>query len=131
MHIVKTDGGAKAEGRGRERADCTVRATAICLGVPYAEAHQRLAALGRKRGCRFPFGTVAAKLGLADRAELSCRRLSTVLPQLGKGRYVVSVSCHVFAVVDGVVHDTFVPKENAHVRLVYEFQAQEKNYAEE
>src|SRR6185369_557229 len=50
--IIKTsDGGRSASGID-ERLDCSVRATAIALGLSYAEAHGKLKALGRRTGCR-------------------------------------------------------------------------------
>src|ERR1043165_6455934 len=95
-----TDSGREGAGFSGERADCTVRALAACLGIPYAEAHARLKAQGRKDRCRFTFRLHSEALGFELVPELSGKRLSHVLAEIPSGRFLVRVSKHIFAVVD-------------------------------
>jgi hypothetical protein len=88
-----------------ERRDCTVRATSTVMGLPYGDVYKRIAAIGRKKNKGIPYPRVAREFDLKMRPELSCHHLSTILPDMQKGRFVVRVSRHVFAVVDGVVID--------------------------
>jgi hypothetical protein len=92
---------------------------ATVFGIPYAEAHARLAKLGRKprAGFRFRYREVQ-NLGLELRPEFSCQHLKTVLPEMASGRFIVRVAGHVFAVVDGVVVD-LTPPINQIVLMVY------------
>jgi hypothetical protein len=103
-----------------EERDCTVKATAAVLGITYAEAHAKMKALGRKDRRRFKFKKVYADLGLELRPDLSCRTVEKILPELRNGRFVIRVSRHVFAVVDGQVHDMPPAKPKSRVLMVYE-----------
>jgi len=102
-----------------EKKDCTVRALALAGGVKYPAAHAVLAGLGRLNKKSFRFWEAAQVLKFSERIELSRRRLQTVLPELKKGRYIVSVAGHVFAVVDGTIYDGD-PGLKRIVRRVYE-----------
>jgi len=104
-----TDGGRTASGLSGEQLDCTVRAFAIARGVPYIEAHAELSRLGRLPGKGFKFRVVAQKRpDLFTRQYLpkgERRRVRTLLRTLPPGRHVLRIHRHVFAVVDGIVHD--------------------------
>ena len=117
-----TDAGRNAYGFPNEARDCTVRATAVALQMPYKDAHARLKALGRKNRCRFTFeGKCIEALGLESRPEFSCRRADKVLPELAAlgGRFIVRVSKHVYAVVDGTIYDNQLFEPNQKVKMVY------------
>jgi len=110
-----------------ERHDCTVRALACAKGISYDEAHACMNAYGResRRGVKNATLTVAyesagfkmaAIFGTTKKARFlkHCHpdvpnfkgtTLKKLLPILGKGRYIVGIRGHVFAVVDGVVMD--------------------------
>lgn len=103
-----------------ERADCSVRATAAALGLDYSEAHQRLAALGRKRNRGVKYRLIAAELGLEARPDLSARTLGKILPDMQSGRFVVRVYRHVFAVVNGLIVDNKPTNLNCRVKMVYQ-----------
>lgn len=118
MDMHYTDCGRRDAGL-RERRDCTVRATAAVLDITYPEAHSRLESIGRKRGKGFPFKEAAPKLGLETCPELSCRRLGEILPEMHEGRFVVRIARHVFAVINGVIHDTVPPAPHKLVKMVY------------
>lgn len=105
----------------KDRADCTVRATATVLGIPYAEAHAKLKALGRKnrRGFNLFSPECQKALGLKMR-HAGGLPVGAMLPELKQGRFIVYVSHHVFAVVDGKVFDHAVPNERKNIVSVYE-----------
>ena len=103
----QTDAGRSAAGF-TECRDCTVRAYAIAKQIPYADAHAKLKALGRKQRRGWDW---AGQFANSDEFELlpefSARRVEKVLPELPPGRFVVHVRGHVFAVVDGVACDDY------------------------
>ena len=116
MNIRLTDCG-RTQG---EKLDCTVRATASCLGLSYVDAHARLKTLGRKDGRRFAFWKVTNQLNLNLRSDLSCMTLRKALPEMKQGNFIVRVRGHVFAVIDGVIIDTMSPNFDGHIKMVYE-----------
>lgn len=108
--------------RGGERRDCTVRAVAAAFNIPYQEAHDRMAALGRKpkRGFDFRIGKVQTLGNIECRPDLCCSSVGGIWPALQKGRFIVKVPRHVFAVVDGEAYDLEAPKSKQRVKMVYE-----------
>jgi hypothetical protein len=111
-----------------ERNDCTVRALAVALDIPYETSHARLAQLGRKPKHGFPFYRAAEALK-ANRLALPSQRRVTVgsclaIPRLAAGRYVVRVAKHVFAVVDGVPSERINPRQV--VTSVWDFTASDR-----
>ena len=136
MRKVITDGGKKASGFSQESKDCTVRALSICCAVSYEEAHAALASEGRRtaRPCttsvllravnKFKHAeplTVPRELkniylpdGFYVQRWLGCN-IKTFVQNLGPGRYLISIKKHVFAVIDGVIYDSF--KQHAGARV--------------
>jgi len=106
--------------KSRERADCTVLATQFAFGLSYETAHGLMAAHGRKLGCCAAFWDAAPRLGLVQRPDLSCMTVIKALEGMQNGRFIVSMSRHVFAVVDGRIFDNHFTKEKARVEMVYE-----------
>jgi hypothetical protein len=116
--FVKTD----ASRPSTERADCTVRAIATCMNIPYEVAHEIMRNKGRKDRCRTHFRLpIIQDLGFDDRAELSCMTVERSLKGMNHGRFIVSVRGHVFAVVNGVVYDQSPPPKKQRVEMVYEY----------
>lgn len=142
LPIVVTDGGRKAAGfKGRQPGDCVTRAIAIATGTPYRKVYDMVneeakrerpgrRSDGRKRG------RSSARNGVH---KATVRRLMTALgwtwtPTMSigsgckvhlrrgeipmTGRLVVSVSKHLVAVVDGVIHDVSDPSRDGD-RCVY------------
>jgi len=103
---------SKAKG---EHNDCTVKALTAATGLPYDQCHAALKKLGRKnrRGCNWmTMGPLAAKaLGFnLDRLDFSEYNAKTMITaardrRLQAGNFVVQVSRHVAAMVDGKVID--------------------------
>ncbi len=104
-----------------ERNDCTVHALAALLGIPYIEAYVKMLELGRKPKRGFHWYKVAKHFGLVETPWLHRRRVHSVVqdPSVKQGRYVVQVPRHVFAIVDGVIHDTGNPRPARIVKKVW------------
>lgn len=118
------DGGRAAAGFQGKTGDCVTRSIAIATSIPYREVYDALNALAsnerigkRKRGKsssrtgvyrstyhKYLLGigwrwTPTMKIGAGCTVHLRADELPT-------GRLVVSVSRHITAVIDGVIHDT-------------------------
>lgn len=124
----------------KESNDCTVRALANASNIPYKSAHDLLKKHGRKSGCGCNsdvwhkayteagfkllglYGTTARtrhiskKIGVSPKSGISIGRL---LPSLGNGRYIVVITGHALAIVDGNIIDTGFSKSGASVVALY------------
>jgi hypothetical protein len=118
------DGGRSAAGYRGKTGDCVVRSIAIATGVPYqhiydlvnrASVHERTGT--RKRGIsnartgvyKSTIHRVMKSLGWVWTPTMQIGSGCTVHlrpDELPGGRLVVSVSKHLTAMIDGVVHDT-------------------------
>jgi hypothetical protein len=127
LNVALSDGGRKEHGF-KERGDCSVRAAAHALGIPYPDAHAKLKALGRKNRAGFNLYQPdrCRALGLSRRDCACGMMVKDVLPTLDGGRHIIEVSHHFFAVVDGKVFDSFIPNPRQHVRRIYTVNQQEK-----
>lgn len=117
--------GATSSGETR---DCTVRALSNASGMDYDKAHSLLKKYGRKNRCGAMFGTMYAAYkeagfvmdsvhGTTGQARFVARftkretqegiTLAKLLPKLGFGEYIVNVTGHAIAVVNGRIIDTF------------------------
>ncbi len=123
-HFQIDDGGRAAAGYTGKAGDCVVRAIAIATGRPYqqiydlvnrAAVHERTGK--RKRGVsnartgvyRTSIRRVMKTLGWVWTPTMQIGSGCTVhlrADELPQGRLVVSVSKHLTAVIDGVIHDT-------------------------
>lgn len=126
--FIDTDGGRALTHKG-ERRDCTVRALATCLDMPYTLAHTILERAGRRpqKGHYF----VPPRLPiLAEKfqpmEQLSGRTVAAALREVPPGRYVFKVARHVFTVIKDEarpewpeVLDTFEPKPRQRLVMVY------------
>lgn len=113
---------------GLEKNDCTVRALANAGGIDYADAHVLLKKHGRKNQCGAMFSTMNKAYteagfvlnsihGTTGQARFVARTtkreasegitLGKLLPKLGFGEYIVNVTGHAVAVVNGKIIDTF------------------------
>lgn len=109
----------------RDRNCCTVITTALVMGIPFADAQELLRQVGRKKHKGFVYANGAPKLGLKVQDEEVLgkkQRLYKALEKFSKGRFVFRIARHVFAVIDGVVHDDQRPKHNALVTAVYKWE---------
>jgi hypothetical protein len=131
---------AKGESSERERNDCTVRALANATGMAYSEAHSLLSKHGRKFKCGaffMVYHRAYLEAGLAlqgiygstRRARIASSRanvtagagitIGRMLPRLQQGRYVVLITGHALAVVDGRIIDAGGQRSGSHVFAVY------------
>ena len=103
---------SKAHG---EHNDCTVKALTAATGLSYAECHAALAKAGRphRKGCVFMVAGKAAAASLGWNMEMlsnSNFRAKTMITAerdalFQRGRWVIQVSRHVAALIDGKVID--------------------------
>ena len=113
---------------GKETNDCTVRALASASKMPYEDAHILLNKHGRKNHIGASFRSMMNAYleagfelksvhGTTQNAKWVARHtnmfacegitLAKILPKLGKGSYILNVTGHAVAVVDGNLIDTF------------------------
>lgn len=104
----------RGECAANERADCTVIALSIGLGIPYDVAYRMLEAAGRRPN--HGFGLSAWLRGKSQIGDMLCGykvtsvhvpwlTLTQVRHDFPKGRFIVRKRGHVFAMLDGVVLD--------------------------
>ena len=136
MRFQFNDGGRKAAGYRGKTGDCVVRSVAIATGLPYQQVYDLVNQLGvTERTGKRKRGKSSARTGVY---KDTTRRLLESLgwhwtptmqigsgctvhlrsDELPSGRLVVSVSKHLTAVLDGVVHDTHDPSRRG-TRCVY------------
>jgi hypothetical protein len=143
IRFVYDDGGRAAAGFKGEADDCVVRAISIAMEKPYrevygaltvaqrqyAESHRgRVAERIRKRGVtprngawKQVYRPYLEALGWAWTPTMQVGSGCTVhldAAELPSGRLIVSVSRHLVAMIDGVVHDTHDPARDG-TRCVY------------
>lgn len=127
MRFVCNDGGRVAAGYTGKAGDCVCRSICIATGLPYQQVYDRLAEgnATQRAGKRGKRGTRTARDGISTKRKwfndymesLGFTWVPTMLVgqgckvhlrdgELPMGRLVVSVSKHMCAVIDGVLHDT-------------------------
>jgi hypothetical protein len=130
------DGGRKAAGYKGKTGDCVVRSVAIAAGLPYQQVYDSVNKLStRERTGKRKRGISNARTGVY---KATTRKLLESLgwewtptmevgsgctvhlraDELPPGRLIVSVSGHLTAVIDGVIHDTHDPSRRG-TRCVY------------
>lgn len=134
MNFVFDDGGRKAAGFKGNAGDCVVRAIAITTGRPYREVYVALsegAGAERKSRGRSARNGIHASRKWFKELMRSWGFEWTPTMQIGSGctvhlrdgelpmgRLIASVSGHMVAVIDGVMHDTSDPSRGG-TRCVY------------
>jgi hypothetical protein len=119
------DGGRSAAGYQGNTGDCVCRAISIAAGVPYAEVYETINRLAKsERTGKRKRGVSSARSGVY---RTTCMKVMQKLgavwyPTMGigtgcrvhlredelpkQGRYILSLSKHWAAWIDGVLHDT-------------------------
>lgn len=124
---VYDDGGRAAAGFKGSAGDCVCRSIAIATGRPYAEVYNALNAAGKTERLRKGRSRSSARAGV--RKDTTRRYMESIgwrwvptmqfgvgcrvhldAAELPAGRLVVSVSRHLTAMIDGVIHDTHDPR---------------------
>jgi len=136
MKFLYDDGGRKDAGFSGNARDCVARSISIATGIPYGAVYgeiNRLGSLERKSKNRK--GKSHARTGVHNPTfKKYMNNLGWVWTptmfvgqgckihlreeELPIGKLIVSVSKHITAVVDGVVHDTYDPSRDGS-RCVY------------
>lgn len=134
-HWSYDDGGRAASGFRGEAGDCVARSLAIILDRPYREVYDEINVFVKTNERRRKKGSSSSRTGVY---KTTTRRIMehfgfgwTPTMQVGQGctvhlradelpsgRIIASVSKHVCAVIDGVVHDTHDPTREG-TRCVY------------
>lgn len=132
MFFVYDDGGRAAAGFKGSTGDCVARSIAIATRQPYRDVYDALNALGkRERTSKRKRGKSNAREGVYKGTirrymeSIGWKWHPTMLigsgckvhladGELPAGRLVVSVSKHLTAVIDGVIHDTHDPQREMH-----------------
>jgi hypothetical protein len=104
------DGGKSTSKRSKQNYDCTVRALAIYKNIPYDEAYDILKNEGRKSGSGFMLSEWLVKNGFIRKtfpAIKGQKRMNpaTFCKEYKTGKYICKTAKHVFAVINGVLHD--------------------------
>jgi hypothetical protein len=100
-----------ASSKQHENNDCTVKALAIATGLDYSVVHAAFTKAGRKnrKGCNRRITKIAAAaLGFdMEPTVFSAKTAITVERdrRLQSGRYVIGMTRHLAAMVDGKLHD--------------------------
>lgn len=120
-HFIATDAG-RVPG---ESNDCTVRSLATATGLPYEKAHLILAQFGRQKNKGVVFAQfmheawrrIIPGLQTFDILMVPYEGLTVekFLRRNYKGRYIVSVRRHVFAVIDGKAYDTGLSRSRSRI----------------
>lgn len=142
MQVIITDGGKSKAGYKVKSGDCVVRAIAIASELPYQqvyealEGYNRIASLGRSRVAKKlqKRGSSPRNGNFKESYEMYLQSLGFAwVPtmfvgqgckvhlrseELPGGRIIASVSKHLVAVIDGVIHDNHDCSRNG-TRCVY------------
>lgn len=128
--FIKNDGGRKKAGLDHDKKSCTVRSLAIVAGLAYEDAYECCRLAGRKinhgisdiqiiQSLKFAHKKFAIRFEAipAPRKEhpeiagyvraVKHGTFAQIARQCPKGRYLLTSRSHAFALVDGVLHDTF------------------------
>lgn len=120
------DGGRTNSKRPKQKSDCTVRAIAITKGLPYDVAYDLLKSEGRKshRGFNLqkwlnqqPWAKKIAFQAVKGQPRMNP---STFCRQFPNGSYICRSAKHVFAVVDGVLCDTWEQRPDRCIYTAWE-----------
>jgi len=136
MNVIITDGGRAAAGfKGKASGDCVCRAVAVAAEMPYREVYDLINSLNAQYPPRGTKKQSSARTGCSKKIidKLFEHLGWTWTPTMGigtgckvhlredelpAGRLVVNVSCHLVAVIDGVLYDSHNSLRNG-TRCVY------------
>ena len=128
MQFQFNEGGRKKAGRKGSAGDCVCRAIAIATGLPYTEVYADLNTAaeaerprrGKRSSSRTGVNMPTIRRYLAARGWVwtptmgigtGCK-VHLADGELPGGTLIVSVSRHLTAVIDGVIHDTHDPQRS-------------------
>lgn len=112
-----------------ESDDCYPFALAVAIGASYTEAHAAAAAWGRtyrSTTSQMVAGPHLRRCGGRYVPAVLDKTLADAMPLLARGRFVAGVAApgddvgHWIAVIDGVVHDVYRPRDTVQISVCYE-----------
>mgnify|MGYP003609531880 CR=1 FL=1 len=115
----RSDAGRAESKRPRQQNDCTVRAVALARGLPYDQAYDLLMSAGRKASRKFSVTAFLKAKPWAEWVSLPAvkgqRRMNpaTFHKRFPTGTYICKAANHVFAVIEGMVFDTDLPRPDS------------------
>jgi len=131
MNFVFNDGGRSAAGYLGSTRDCVVRSIAIVTGMPYKQVYDDINKLSKKMSdknsssrtgvMKKTYKTYLKNLGYVYTPTMGIGtgcKVHLKAEELPAGRLLVSVSKHLTAVINGVLHDTYDCTRN-NTRCVY------------
>jgi hypothetical protein len=127
LKLVITDGGRSEAGFTGRAGDCVTRAIAIAAGLPYRQVYDELNEMAGEPVARTGVPKWVAAHYLQHRGAAwtptmfigsGCRVHLRRGEVPRSGRYIMRVTKHFVAVVDGVMYDTHDPSRNGS-RCVY------------
>lgn len=102
----------------KEKNDCTVRALATALEIDYFQAYAMMLTVGRKgrKGSNGLFEIMKIYGKNHPRPNMTVENFVRLVLSSCGGNWIVQVRGHVFAVVNGVIHDEYPEwNKNRHV----------------
>lgn len=114
-----SDAGRSGSKRPRQQNDCTVRAIALARGLAYDQAYDLLLAAGRKASKKFRIEDFLKDQPWAEWVSFPAikgqRRMNpdTFHTRFPKGTFILKAAKHVYAVIDGTVFDTDLPRPDS------------------
>lgn len=121
LSIVLNDGGRSKSKRKKQNNDCAVVAFAIAAQTSYDDAFDLMQIHGRANNKGVMFNQILSQYpGKIVKYMGYSNKLIHVLPCLMKGRFIVLVNKHTFAVIDGVIHDEYPVDAYGEVFSVWE-----------
>jgi hypothetical protein len=100
---------AEANSGIKDGNNCTICALSTAVGIPYNEAFAIGQKAGRKTGKGFntkKLMETARKMGVVYR-KIKCGSITIqkFIKKYPEGRYIVRISRHAFAIIDGTIYD--------------------------
>ena len=125
--FISNDGGRSLSKRPNESRDCSVRALAIATNSDYDAIYDLLHSYGRKKNTGFKFRSFIEKIKFVNgysfvwisfpaRKGEKRMTISNFCENFNSGTYIVRTARHVIAIIDGVVNDSWMQRDN---RCVY------------
>lgn len=102
-----------ANPHNRHIDDCVVRSLSLLTNKEWAEMYDELSDLASDNSLMFD-SVVFVEDYLDDRYERQChysKTLGEFINEFPIGKYAVTMNGHITAVIDGIVYDTFDPRE--------------------
>ncbi len=124
--FLYSDGGRSESRRPKQKNDCTVRAVAVALNEPYDTVYEWFKGEGRKCSKGFHIKDWLAKDGRFEKIPFPAikgqKRMnpSKFCGEFKRGKYICRTAKHVFAVIDGVVHDTWEQRPDRCIYTAWE-----------